>query len=102
MEGALEMGHARALLALDGARQIELGKRVAAKGLSVRDTEALVQQLAARPGGESPQEARTAISLAWRRRLPSASAPPSRSDPGAKAPARWWCITPALTTSMSC
>jgi ParB family chromosome partitioning protein len=44
MEGALEMGHARALLALDGARQIELGKRVAAKGLSVRDTEALVQQ----------------------------------------------------------
>jgi ParB family chromosome partitioning protein len=45
MEGALEMGHARALLALDGARQIELGKRVAAKGLSVRETEALVQQM---------------------------------------------------------
>ena len=44
MEGALEMGHARALLALDAARQIELGKRVAARGLSVRDTEALVQQ----------------------------------------------------------
>jgi ParB family chromosome partitioning protein len=43
MEGALEMGHARALLALDAARQIELGKRVAARGLSVRDTEALVQ-----------------------------------------------------------
>jgi ParB family chromosome partitioning protein len=45
MEGALEMGHARALLALDGARQIEAGKRVAAKGLSVRATEALVQEL---------------------------------------------------------
>ena len=44
MEGALEMGHARALLALDASRQIELGKRVAAKGLSVRETEALVQQ----------------------------------------------------------
>lgn len=44
MEGALEMGHARALLALDGARQIEAGNRVAAKGLSVRETEALVQQ----------------------------------------------------------
>jgi ParB family chromosome partitioning protein len=43
MEGALEMGHARALLALDGARQIELAHRVAAKGLSVRDTEELVQ-----------------------------------------------------------
>jgi ParB family chromosome partitioning protein len=45
MEGALEMGHARALLALDGARQIEAAKRVAAKGLSVRATEALVQTL---------------------------------------------------------
>ena len=45
MEGALEMGHARALLALDPARQIEAGKRVAAKGLSVRATEALVQQM---------------------------------------------------------
>ena len=45
MEGALEMGHARALLALDGARQVEAGKRVAAQGLSVRATEALVQEL---------------------------------------------------------
>src|ERR1700741_5122253 len=45
MEGALEMGHARALLALDAARQIEAGKRVAAKGLSVRETEALVSAM---------------------------------------------------------
>ena len=45
MEGALEMGHARALLALDAARQIEAGKRVAAKGLSVRETEALVSTM---------------------------------------------------------
>jgi len=45
LEGALEMGHARALLALDGARQIEAGKRVAAKGLSVRATEALVHKM---------------------------------------------------------
>jgi ParB family chromosome partitioning protein len=51
MEGALEMGHARALLALDGARQIEAGHRVAAKGLSVRDTEALVQSLIKGPAG---------------------------------------------------
>jgi ParB family chromosome partitioning protein len=43
MEGALEMGHARALLPLDPARQIEAGNRVAAKGLSVRETEGLVQ-----------------------------------------------------------
>ena len=43
MEGALDMGHARALLALDPARQIEAAHRVAAKGLSVRAAEALVQ-----------------------------------------------------------
>jgi ParB family chromosome partitioning protein len=51
MEGALEMGHARALLALDGARQIETGTRVAARGLSVRETEALVQKLLRGPAG---------------------------------------------------
>ena len=45
MEGALEMGHARALTALDPARQIEAGNRVAARGLSVRETEALVQSM---------------------------------------------------------
>jgi ParB family chromosome partitioning protein len=45
MEGVLEMGHARALLALDGARQVETANRVAARGLSVRETEALVQRL---------------------------------------------------------
>jgi len=45
MEGVLEMGHARALLSLDGARQVELAKRTAARGLSVRETEALAQQL---------------------------------------------------------
>ncbi len=45
MEGVLEMGHARALLALDGAQQVEAAKRAAARGLSVRETEALAQQL---------------------------------------------------------
>jgi len=39
------MGHARALLALEGARQIEAAHAVVAKGLSVRETEALVQRL---------------------------------------------------------
>jgi ParB family chromosome partitioning protein len=42
MDGVLEMGHARAVLALDGARQIEAANRVAARGLSVREAEALV------------------------------------------------------------
>jgi len=45
MEGVLDMGHARALLALDAVRQIEAAKRVAARGLSARETEALAQRL---------------------------------------------------------
>lgn len=45
MEGALDMGHARALLALDPARQIEAAHRIASRGMSVRDTEALVQAM---------------------------------------------------------
>jgi ParB family transcriptional regulator, chromosome partitioning protein len=45
MEGAIDMGHARALLALDPARQIEAAHRIAARGMSVRDTEALVQAM---------------------------------------------------------
>lgn len=42
-EGKLDMGHARALLALGKARQVELARRVADEGLSVRETERLVQ-----------------------------------------------------------
>ncbi|HYX66306.1 MAG TPA: ParB/RepB/Spo0J family partition protein [Burkholderiales bacterium] len=45
MQGKLEMGHARALLALDAVRQIETAHVAAAKGLSVREAEALVQRL---------------------------------------------------------
>ena len=45
MQGALEMGHARALLALDGARQIEAANRIVARGLSVRESEALGARL---------------------------------------------------------
>ncbi|ENC6421780.1 ParB/RepB/Spo0J family partition protein [Aeromonas veronii] len=42
--GDLDMGHARALLALNGQAQSELAKLVAQKGLTVRDTEKLVQK----------------------------------------------------------
>ncbi|HLJ37148.1 MAG TPA: ParB/RepB/Spo0J family partition protein [Steroidobacteraceae bacterium] len=45
---SLEMGHARALLGLSGKRQqIEVALLVAKKGLSVRETEALVRRLTA-------------------------------------------------------
>jgi len=72
------MGHARALLALDAARQIEAGTRVAAKRLSVRETEALVQSLLRGPAARAARGL-TAISAAGRGGCRSASAPRSRS-----------------------
>jgi ParB family chromosome partitioning protein len=50
MAGDLDMGHARALLALEGAQQITTAHEVAAKKLSVRETEKLV----ARQGRQQP------------------------------------------------
>jgi len=46
-QGQLEMGHARALLGLDGLAQDQTAQRVAGQGLSVRQTEALVRRAAA-------------------------------------------------------
>ncbi len=42
--GDLEMGHARAILALSGEQQSEVARTVAGKGLSVRETERLVKR----------------------------------------------------------
>lgn len=42
----IEMGHARALLAVAGLEQSRVAKDVARKGLSVRETEALIRRLA--------------------------------------------------------
>jgi len=48
-EGHIDMGHARALLALSKARQVELAEQVRARGLSVRETERLVRAAMAPP-----------------------------------------------------
>ncbi|MEM5537291.1 ParB/RepB/Spo0J family partition protein [Neptuniibacter pectenicola] len=48
--GDLEMGHARALLALDDDAQLQIAKEVSGQGLSVRQTEALVKKI--QQGGE--------------------------------------------------
>ncbi len=55
----IEMGHARALLALSGPAQSQAAKLVASKGLSVRETEQLVRRLAAGPSkkGRTPPRA---------------------------------------------
>jgi ParB family chromosome partitioning protein len=47
MAGDLDMGHARALLALDKASQITAGNQIAAKKMSVREAESLVKKLGA-------------------------------------------------------
>ncbi len=44
-QGKLDMGHARALLALAGMQQVETARLIAERGMSVRDTEKLVGQL---------------------------------------------------------
>lgn len=43
MQGQIDMGHARALLSLDGAKQIAVAQHIAAKNLSVREAERMVQ-----------------------------------------------------------
>jgi ParB family transcriptional regulator, chromosome partitioning protein len=58
LEGRIEMGHARALLALSKARQVEVAEQVAAKGLSVRETERLVQHATAAPAKAHKAQAR--------------------------------------------
>jgi len=45
MEGKLDMGHARALLPVPGAAQVQLAQRIVQKELSVREAERLVQHL---------------------------------------------------------
>jgi ParB family chromosome partitioning protein len=51
MAGDLDMGHARALLALPAAQQVMAGQEIVAKKLSVREAERLVaRQLAPAPG----------------------------------------------------
>jgi len=47
MAGDLDMGHARALLALDKANQISAASQIAAKKMSVREAESLVKKLGA-------------------------------------------------------
>lgn len=58
-EGGITAGHARALLGMEDAEaQGALAVRIAAEGLSVRQTEELVRAYAARPAARPAKEAR--------------------------------------------
>jgi ParB family chromosome partitioning protein len=54
-QGKLDMGHARALLALSGLQQVEAARMIAARGLSVRETEHLVARLIKGAAGKKPR-----------------------------------------------
>lgn len=54
--GDLDMGHARTLLALENAAQVDAARLVAGKGLSVRETEKLVKKLLAEPKSPTSSE----------------------------------------------
>jgi ParB family chromosome partitioning protein len=56
MAGDLEMGHARALLALERATQVTAASQIAAKKMSVREAEALVKKLSAEFALTSPSK----------------------------------------------
>jgi ParB family chromosome partitioning protein len=51
MDGQLDMGHARALLSVDSAHQIQFANRIVARGLSVREAETLVAHALKADGG---------------------------------------------------
>ena len=52
MQGRLDMGHGRALLALPSAGQVEIANLVANKKLSVRETEVLVSRMTGAPSSK--------------------------------------------------
>ena len=68
--GELSAGHARALLALESdAAQRRLAREVVAKGLSVRETEALVKRQAAPPAPPKPAAKKDANTRAAEEKL---------------------------------
>ncbi|MBL8430004.1 MAG: ParB/RepB/Spo0J family partition protein [Dechloromonas sp.] len=56
MAGQIDMGHARALLPISTGQQVGVAQRIVQKGLSVRETERLVQQLL-NPPKHAPEKA---------------------------------------------
>ncbi len=62
--GDLDMGHARALLGLEGELQSEVARTVAQKSLTVRDTERMVQKLL-NPAAPKPQPEVDQQSAVW-------------------------------------
>ena len=67
-DGAIEMGHARALLGAPKHAQAAIARRIAAEGLSVRTVEAIVKRIGKDPltGSRTAAEKLTVTSNTWR------------------------------------
>ncbi len=64
MDNRLDMGHARALLALDGAQQITAASKICHDALSVREAEKLVQSLLSpKTQQKKPEKSRDLLNL---------------------------------------
>ncbi|HHJ17229.1 MAG TPA: ParB/RepB/Spo0J family partition protein [Gammaproteobacteria bacterium] len=89
--GELEMGHARALLALGDARQAEAARQVVDGGLSVRATERLVKKLLAagnRPGARKTPPRRDPNLVSLEQDLSDRIGAPVQVQPGQKGKGR--------------
>ncbi len=91
MGGQLDMGHARALLALSGGQQVAAAARVVAQGLSVRETSVwcISSRTPAAATQDASRECRTPISRACRKNSPRRWAPRLRSNRKQTVRAGW-------------
>ena len=68
LAGDLDMGHARALLALDKAQQVQAAQHIQAKRLSVREAERLVARIQQQGGAaHTPKASRPTKNRDWQR-----------------------------------
>ncbi len=58
-DGKMDMGHARALLGLEGKQQSQTARQVVERGLSVRETETLVRRLLEKPSARKGSRGHT-------------------------------------------
>ena len=83
-QGKLDMGHARALLALQGMQQIETARLVAERGMSVRDAERLVGRLVKGLAGKKKARYADRDTLRLQEELAQKLGTPATIRPGAK------------------
>lgn len=86
--GDIEMGHARALLALDSFQQSDTARIVAAKQMTVRDTENLVRRLL-EPAPEATPKVKDPDVSSLEQRLSERFAAPVEINYNKKAKAIW-------------